>query len=185
MSIAARGRPRDTNIDEKILTATIELLTTVGYEETTVEAVANQSGVSRPAIYRRFKNRTELVFHASDYVFNQLSPDVRRYSDSYDLVLALLENTVEQLTRTPAGALIRNLIPYFDREPGFAQHANTVGAKRRVRLKAAVEKAIADDLMERPHDVDIWIDRVLGAIYFRYLIVGRSLNKSYINNLIS
>ncbi len=177
------GRPRDAEIDNKILNATLELLTSLSFEAVTIEAVAAAAGVSRPAIYRRFKNKTELVLSVSDYVFNEMSPAVRPAKGAMDEVLALLENTVAQLTKTPAGALFRNLVPYLEKEDGFGQHANEIGAKRRARLKGAVRKAMDEGAIDHT-DADIWIDRVLGAIYFRYLISGRTLDKRYIKALV-
>lgn len=184
MTTQSQGRPRDASIDQRILEAAIELLATHGYEATTVDAVANAAAVSRPAIYRRFSNRNAIILHASTHVFGETAPDIRAAVDSLDEVLALLENTVELLVDTPAGAIFRNLIPYLDDEPELAKQANMIGMSRRKRLRAAVERAIDDGLLDPPLDIDLWLDAVLGAIYFRFLITGRELNFRYLSQLI-
>src|SRR5438067_12612598 len=51
---STRGRPRDPLCDEAILKATIELVAEVGYDRTTLDAVATRAGVSKPTIYRRW-----------------------------------------------------------------------------------------------------------------------------------
>lgn len=56
------GRPRNSDIDEAARAATRELLVEVGWEGTTLSAVADRAGVSRPALYRRWPTKTHLVF---------------------------------------------------------------------------------------------------------------------------
>ncbi len=178
------GRPRDESIDQRILDAAITLLAGEGFEATTIDAVAKAASVSRPAVYRRFANRGELIIHASRYVFNELAPAVRKATDPLDEVRALLENTIALLTSTPAGAVFRHLIPYLDKDEGFSENANAIGMARRRHLKKAVLQAVEADLLTAPANIDLWLDKVLGAIYFRFLITGRSLDKAYVEDLL-
>ncbi len=60
----APGRPRDPELDERVVTAVRELLVEAGWEGTTVRQVAERSGVSRPAIARRWSSKAQLVFEA-------------------------------------------------------------------------------------------------------------------------
>ena len=57
----AGGRPRSRQIDEALITATLEILNEQGYPGVSLEAVAKRAGTSRPAIYRRWSGRTPLV----------------------------------------------------------------------------------------------------------------------------
>jgi AcrR family transcriptional regulator len=66
-----RGRPRDANISERALAATRELLVKRGFDATTIQAVAEHSGVHASAIYRRWPSRIELIEEAT---FPGLSP---------------------------------------------------------------------------------------------------------------
>ncbi|MFD8133387.1 TetR/AcrR family transcriptional regulator [Streptomyces mirabilis] len=65
------GRPRDTSIDERALAAARELLVQRGFDATTIQAVAEHSGVHASAIYRRWPSRIELIEEAT---FPGLSP---------------------------------------------------------------------------------------------------------------
>ncbi|WP_019069966.1 TetR/AcrR family transcriptional regulator [Streptomyces hokutonensis] len=87
----APGRPRDTSINERALAATRELLVQRGFEATTIQAVAEHSGVHASAIYRRWPSRIELIEEAT---FPGLSPlsvrptgdlrrDLRRFIRAY------------------------------------------------------------------------------------------------------
>jgi AcrR family transcriptional regulator len=85
------GRPRDASIDERALAATRELLVRRGFDATTIQAVAEHSGVHASAIYRRWPSRIELIEEAT---FPGLSPlsvqptgdlrrDLRRFIRAY------------------------------------------------------------------------------------------------------
>lgn len=60
----AVGRPRDTSIDERVLSVTRELLMEVGWDELSVRLVAARAGVGRSSLTRRWATKAELVLHA-------------------------------------------------------------------------------------------------------------------------
>lgn len=58
------GRPRDATVETRAIAATVDLLIDVGFDRLSVEGVAELAGVSRPAIYRRWTTKTDLVVAA-------------------------------------------------------------------------------------------------------------------------
>lgn len=61
------GRPRDPALDVAILEATRDLLVVRGYSEVTIADIAEEAGVTRPTIYRRWPGKFELVADALDF----------------------------------------------------------------------------------------------------------------------
>ena len=61
---ARRGRPRSPEADDAIRAATVDLLTTEGYANLTMSGVAAEAGVSTATLYRRWRNKAELVTDA-------------------------------------------------------------------------------------------------------------------------
>lgn len=59
------GRPRNPAKDVAVLQATRDLLVEVGYQGTTVLAVARRAGVGAPTIYRRWPTKEALVEDAA------------------------------------------------------------------------------------------------------------------------
>jgi AcrR family transcriptional regulator len=55
------ARPLDPTIDRAITEATLTLLQQRGFARMSMEAVASVAGVGKPAIYRRFRDKAELV----------------------------------------------------------------------------------------------------------------------------
>jgi AcrR family transcriptional regulator len=88
-----RGRPRDPSRGEAILKATIELLAEVGYEGTSIDAVAARAGVSKPTIYRRWPDGKEQLVSAAVASCKEDAPVPDTGTLRGDLV-ALLEHMI-------------------------------------------------------------------------------------------
>lgn len=63
-SARASGRPRDTSIDERVLSVTRDLLVEVGWDGLSMRLVAVRTGVGRSSLNRRWSSKAELVLHA-------------------------------------------------------------------------------------------------------------------------
>jgi AcrR family transcriptional regulator len=98
------GRPLDENVDAAILAATWNLLLEDGYSRLSIARVATAAGVGRPAIYRRYKDKSELVGAVIADKISSLQP-VDTGSARDDLV-AHVEVARRRFTMTLAGTLI-------------------------------------------------------------------------------
>ncbi|SNT54173.1 transcriptional regulator, TetR family [Streptosporangium subroseum] len=78
------GRPRDAALDEAIILATRDRLVRDGYSKMTIGDIVSDAKVTRPTLYRRWRNKFELVVDALDYGF-------RKQSDMYTVDLSQLE----------------------------------------------------------------------------------------------
>lgn len=59
-----RGRPRSREADRAIHDAVLALLEEQGYEQLSIEGVAERAGVAKTTIYRRYASKPALVAHA-------------------------------------------------------------------------------------------------------------------------
>ena len=57
----APGRPRNEVADRKIIEATLRLLSTEGYDRTSIESVAAEAHVTRATVYRRYPTKADMV----------------------------------------------------------------------------------------------------------------------------
>jgi AcrR family transcriptional regulator len=56
-----RGRPRRAGADEEILMTTLEMLRAIGFQNLTVDAVSERTGIAKTTIYRRWPSKGALV----------------------------------------------------------------------------------------------------------------------------
>ncbi|WP_448003232.1 TetR/AcrR family transcriptional regulator [Agromyces bauzanensis] len=64
MTTRTRGRPRNADADRAILEATRDLLLADGYEQLTIQAIAELAGVAKQTVYRRWPSKARIVADA-------------------------------------------------------------------------------------------------------------------------
>ena len=127
-----QGSRRDPAIDTAVLDATRALLVAHGYSATTIDLIAATAGVSRPAVYRRWKSKAQLVHEA---VFPDLGPEPPE--DDFVAEIARLCAGAVRMYRDPA---VRESIP------GLMVDLRSDRRLRRVlsdRLEAAARSQLA------------------------------------------
>lgn len=85
-----RGRRRDPGIAPRAFAAALEVYATTGWSGLTFEAVARQSGVGKPAIYRRWDGPESLLISALESIefpiardLGSLRADVQDYAEQW------------------------------------------------------------------------------------------------------
>lgn len=86
----SRGRPKSVELHEAILEAACTVLAHQGYRGFSFDAVARAAGTTRPAIYRRWTNREDLLLAALDHV-------MRVHSTDADMVAGLADRSDAEL----------------------------------------------------------------------------------------
>ena len=172
------GRPRDPDMDQAILRATIELLSEVGYVRVSVAEVARRAGVSKPAIYRRWSQKSQLVVEA---MVTQMRPGNDNDSGSAaDDLIALTDQLIDLLTLTPLGRVLPGLVAEMAADPVLAASYRNLIIKPNVRhWRTAIERGIASGELAGDTDVDFVINALVGPLYFSLLITGEPIAAGY------
>ena len=172
------GRPRDPGMDRSILAATIELLAEVGYVRLSVADVARRAGVSKPAIYRRWAQKSQLVVEA---MVTHMRPT--RHSETGSAagdLLFLTEQLIDILTRTPLGRVLPGLVAELATDPVLATSYRELIIQPNQRVwRAAVERGIASGELCADTDTDFVINVLAGPLYFSLLITGAPIEPGY------
>ncbi|MEP3046199.1 MAG: TetR/AcrR family transcriptional regulator [Roseibium sp.] len=157
------GRPQESRVTGALLDAALLELAENGYERATISAIAARAKTSKQAVYRRYKDKTELVAAAVEHALARvnLAPP-QRVSVAEDL-RQCLENIVVALQNTALGGAIRALVPYRQL-PALKNTIEDLEANRRLVLRQIF---IATPFES---DMETRIDLLLGLIYFRLLI---------------
>ena len=173
-----RGRPRDPELDQVILGATIDVLSEVGYVRLTVVEVARRAGVSKPAIYRRWAQKSQLVVEAMvTQMHAGQGPDTG--SAAGDL-LALTGQLIGALTMTPLGRVLPGLVAEMAADPVLANSYRTLIIRPMQQLwRDAITRAIARGELTTDTDVDFVLNALAGPLYFSLLITGEPIAPDY------
>ena len=167
-----------------IVAATQELLVEVGYRALTIEGIAARAGVGKQTIYRWWPSRAALALEAylggSDAVL-QPSPDS---GDVREDVGRLLGWLVAVLAEPIGGRVLAGLIADLQHDPELAEryHRDVVPARRRAMLEALERGRERGDL-RADADLELAVDELHGAVFYRLLLSGEPLDSAFIEQL--
>jgi AcrR family transcriptional regulator len=185
---AARGRRRDDGIDLRVLDTARSLLTTEGFDKTTIAAIARRSQVAASTIYRRWPSRIELIEEAIFPGFDAvtLTPtgdvrdDIRRFIHAYRQAFTnpavraafpglLTEYQTRQSARFADGSFATDMRPHFRAmieaaEPGTIDPAVDPDDLLDILVGTVMYKTLLEPLTPRvgapDHTADL-LDRIL------------------------
>jgi len=71
------GRPRLASIDEALVRATLHVVAQEGLGSASLEKIAAKAGITRPAIYRRYRTKEDLALHCLAHLALAFPTNVR------------------------------------------------------------------------------------------------------------
>jgi AcrR family transcriptional regulator len=175
MATPARGRPRDTTLDRRIVQATADALLKHGYAGLSVEGVAAALGIAKTTIYRRWPTKAHLVLEVAASM-----QAVVESPDTGDLRADLLTVTtsVARAMRQPgARRLAAELVAASARDETLDQGVRRLWAARREPTLAVLRRAG----VTHP---EVVVDVLAGSQYYRLLLTSDPLNDAYAQQLV-
>ena len=167
---AGAGRPRSGRVHQAILQAALEEVAERGYEGLTIEGIAARAGVGKATVYRRWRNRDEvLAAAAATFVRSTGVPDS---GDAVSDLRYLLHSTIS-VFRGFAGRVLPGLISAVPRSAGLAAAVREAFVEsRRDAVRAVVERAIRRGEFRPDTDVELALDLLTAPLFYRLLITG-------------
>ncbi|MFC5176972.1 TetR/AcrR family transcriptional regulator [Nocardioides taihuensis] len=157
------GRPRDATIDVAVLEATLRQLARDGMGGLSLAAVAAEAGTTRPAIYRRWADKSALVVDAVAHLA-AVDPPVARGEPFADLVAELehFRHCITEAAALPlAGLMMGDGVTPAVRD----QYAREVVRPRRARIRACLESALARGELSPDADLAVAGSFLTGSWY--------------------
>jgi AcrR family transcriptional regulator len=179
VTIQTRGRRRSERSHEAIIAATQELLVERGYRELTIEGIAARAGVGKQTIYRWWPSRAALVLEAYLDGSEAVPPPVPAASVRDD-VHALLGWLIAVLAKPTGGQVVAGLVGDLQHDPDLAEgfHRDVVPARREAML-AALERGRDRGEVRADADLELAVDALHGAVFYRLLLSGEPLDDDF------
>jgi AcrR family transcriptional regulator len=158
-----QGSRRDPAIDAAVLAATRRLLVERGYAATTIDLIATTAGVSRPAVYRRWSSKAQLVHEA-------LFPDLGSEAPEDDFVAEIIRLCRGAL-RMYGDTAVREAIPGLLNDLRSDRRMRRVLSDRleataRSQLAERVDAAVADGTARPGIGADTLMDVIAGGAWY-------------------
>lgn len=179
-----RGRPRNVETQNSILSASYDLLLEGGFGAVTVEKIAERAGVSKATIYKWWPNKAAVVIDGFLAAATERLPIPDTGSAFQDLLVHATNVTRFMLSRE--GTIITELIGEGQFDAGLAEAYQTRYIHpRRLEARQLLERGTRNGELKDKLDIELSIDLIYGPIFYRLLVTGGPLDDAYIENLLN
>jgi AcrR family transcriptional regulator len=175
---------RSKRAHEAILAAAAQLIDERPYSDVCIEAIASRAGVGKQTIYRWWPSKAALLMEACAAKVAREVPLPDQGSVEEDLrdylthICAFFNNQISK----PA---IAGLLAEAQCDAELAQaFQERLLMQRRVVLRTILERGAARGELRGNVDLNVIMDMVHGAIWYRTLLLRAPLDETFIENLI-
>lgn len=182
MAQAKIGRPRSENARQAVISATHDLLNEKGGVGLSIEVIARRAGVGKPTIYRWWPSLADIVLEA---LLRQADAGI--VVPSSGSLRETLRSFLGQSMRAVvdgAGVHLRFLMARAQLDEAFrARFRDHFTERRRAVLKSVFQRAEECGEIDVGHDLDMLVDIVFGAMWYRLLVGHASMDASFADGL--
>ena len=176
------GRPRSHASHAAILAAALKLLHARGYRAVTIEGIASEAAVGKQTIYRWWRSKAEVILEAfTRHTAERIAvPDSGRLQTDLETFLG---KAFDSLTHE-AGEVVRGLMSEALIDPHFAESMRAIFiASRRNALRDILSRGIQRGELHSEVDIELIIDLIYGAMWYRLLNRHAPLNHRFARQL--
>ena len=176
------GRPRNLLIRESILKAARELMEELGFAGISMEAIAKRASVGKPTVYRWWPNRHAVVMAA---LMDKPLLHVEQQKNcsalnALEQQLCLVAETLTSRHGRHLTAIIATADPDTEIAKAFRHHFVLT---RRNEGQVIIEQGLKNGEILKNLDIDIVLDQLYGALFFRVLLGHASVDVSFVSKL--
>jgi AcrR family transcriptional regulator len=160
------GRPRSEQAEQAIIKATLELFAEKGPDGLCVEAVAARAGVGKATVYRRWKNKEDLLLAALGSLKSPLpAPATGSVRDDLIAMVTVMSQDAVDPARQRQYTL---LLGEGEKYPKLmARYAETVVEPRRDLIRSVLRRGIEAGQIRPDLDIEVAMLTLTGAAMSR------------------
>ncbi|MEU0596963.1 TetR/AcrR family transcriptional regulator [Streptomyces sp. NPDC006393] len=176
------GRPREERVTRAVLDAVVDLVAERGMSALTMDAVAARAGVSKPAMYRRWSTKQDLIIAAAESRIGPLT--VSDMGDFRAELRAVLTARMEAYRQPGVARLLAGVIgasAEAEAEPG-AYRAYT--ARVMSETRHVLERGVARGDVRPDADVGAAATLVAASLVFRMVGEQRMPDEALVESVV-
>lgn len=168
----------------EIFGATLDLLAECGYDDLTIEHVAQHAGVNKTTIYRWWGSKSELLRDAL-LKSNALRFDAPDTGSLHGDLSALADRVRSLLATDRSRALIEAALVGAVRHQPLRELATSFLEDRFVRHQPLFERAVARGELPADFDSAPLVDALAGALWIRVLVRRQPVTEEFAQGLLT
>jgi AcrR family transcriptional regulator len=177
-----RGRPRRADADAAILTAALELVAEAGISGLSMDQVAQRAGVGKATIYRRWASKEALILDALRVATSPIP-----VPDEGDLradLIAYADAIVERLESSSSSDVLPHLIAASCYDEQLRASLDDYTRSRQATIRRILKRGIERGELPSDTDVNLLVDVTLGPFFYRRLLSGVTVDRSFSHRLV-
>lgn len=179
-----RGRPRNMETHNTILTASYELLLESGFGAVTVEKIAERAQVSKATIYKWWPNKAAVVMDG----FLAAAAARLPIPDTGLVDQDILEHATNMalFMVSQEGSIFLQIIGEGQVDSGLAEAFRARYIQpRRMEVRQILDKGIQRGELDKAVDIALFTDLIYGSIFYRLLVTGERVDEAYVAQVVS
>ena len=164
-----------------ILAAAISLISELGYDGVSIEAIAKRAGVGKQTIYRWWPSKGAVALEA----LNDSLSAVVDFPDTGDIVEDLrtqMKGVTQLLGSREVGPVYQGIIAVAQCDPAISRaHLEDIIEPANIAFHERLDRAQDRGELRTDFDRQAMIDMLYGAIYYRLLLHTRPLEAAQID----
>ncbi|MCZ8542309.1 TetR/AcrR family transcriptional regulator [Psychrobacillus psychrodurans] len=164
-----RGRPRSIDVDKRIIDATLNLLAEVGVEKISIETIATKAEVGKSSIYRRWKNKDDLILDALEQLKPEFNISIKGKLD--DILFELSQNFAEQMNNPLGKQMLSLLISTLSSNSKISEsYWENHSLPKTKEISNLLQKYIEEENIRKDVNLDLISEFLIGFIIYQLLL---------------
>jgi AcrR family transcriptional regulator len=166
------GRPRSEEAHARVLDAAARLFADQGIDATSMDAIAEASGVSKATIYKHWPDKGALCLEVMSSLHGaEPQPGFQASSDVRADLVAFLGRNPPKPRSDLRGRIMPHMMAYAARRPAFGQAWRLrVIDPPRLQIVELLKRAVEEGELSPDLDVDVASVELLGPMIYRNLL---------------
>jgi AcrR family transcriptional regulator len=171
------GRTRNEDARQRILDAALAGARSSGYGDLTIEAIAAEAGVGKQTVYRWWRSRAEVTLEALRERARSIPVEEtgRLEGDLRAFLRATFRHATGKSNTIP---VLRGLMAEAQLDAAFLPLFRDFIAERRAALGGILRRHISKE-----SDIEIGVDMVFGAMWYRMLVGHAKIDATFADEL--
>jgi AcrR family transcriptional regulator len=167
---------------DRVLTATFELLGESGVSGFTVDEVARRSGVAKTTIYRHWPTREALVIDACSRISDEQEvPDTGSLEGD---LTAILTNIGHLLGTARWSSVLPSIIDVAERDPEFAAIHRRIQHGHAAPLREVIDRAADRGEIAATADRPTMIAGLMGPLFYRRWFSREPIDEQFVKRIV-
>ena len=162
-----------TNRQIEIINAATELINVGGIQQLTTKALAEKMNFSEPALYRHFKNKTEILSSVLNYfglgLKLKLTDLIEGEDDGLDKLKQVIEFQFEHFSNHPAIVMVIFAETSFQYDRTLSNAVRNILVNKKERVEKLIEQGQKDGSIRSDIEVDQMASIFMGSMRFSIL----------------